>query len=52
MPVTTIKPYSNAYFDVMDKLPELRAVFALGGKCDRRGTRSRDRRGRRRCVAI
>ena len=28
---TTIKPYSNAYWKVMDKLPELRAVFAFGG---------------------
>ncbi|HXD47187.1 MAG TPA: VIT domain-containing protein [Gemmatimonadaceae bacterium] len=28
--VTTIKPYSNAYFAVLDQLPELRAVFALG----------------------
>jgi Ca-activated chloride channel family protein len=32
MPTTTIAPYSKAYFDVMDQLPELRAVFALGGK--------------------
>ncbi len=31
MPTTTIAPYSRAYFDVMDQLPELRAVFALGG---------------------
>ena len=31
MPTTTIKPYSSAYWTVMDKLPELRAVFALGG---------------------
>jgi Ca-activated chloride channel family protein len=30
MHATTIKPYSNAYWKVMDTLPELRAVFALG----------------------
>jgi Ca-activated chloride channel family protein len=30
MTTVTIKPYSNAYFDVMKQLPELRAVFALG----------------------
>jgi hypothetical protein len=27
---TVIKPFSQAYFDVLDQLPELRAVFALG----------------------
>ena len=32
MTTTTIAPYSKAYFDVMDQLPELRAVFALGGE--------------------
>ncbi|MEO6877605.1 MAG: hypothetical protein ABI205_03925, partial [Gemmatimonadaceae bacterium] len=31
MLTTTIAPYSSAYFDVMDQLSELRAVFALGG---------------------
>ena len=31
-PVTTIKPYSNAYFAVLGQLPELRAVFALGAR--------------------
>lgn len=25
-----IKPFSSAYFDIMDAIPELRAVFALG----------------------
>jgi hypothetical protein len=30
MSLTTIKPFTRAYFDVMDQLPELRAVFALG----------------------
>jgi hypothetical protein len=30
--VMTIKPYSNAYFAVLDQLPELRAVFALGSR--------------------
>jgi hypothetical protein len=30
MPTTTIKPFSQAYFDLLDRLPELRAVFALG----------------------
>ncbi len=28
--VTSIKPFSKAYFDVVAQLPELRAVFALG----------------------
>ena len=32
MQVVAIAPFSHAYFDVMDKFPELRAVFALGGK--------------------
>ncbi len=32
MSVTSIKPYSKAYFDVVDQLPELRAVFALGAR--------------------
>lgn len=27
-----IKPFSSAYFDIMDAIPELRAVFALGEK--------------------
>lgn len=30
MPTTTIKPFSPAYFDLLDRLPELRAVFTLG----------------------
>jgi hypothetical protein len=30
MRTVRIKPFSKAYFDVMDQLPELRAVFALG----------------------
>jgi hypothetical protein len=32
MPTTTIKPFSQAYFDLLDRLPELRAVFALGAR--------------------
>jgi hypothetical protein len=32
MPTTTIKTFSRAYFDLLDRLPELRAVFALGGR--------------------
>ncbi|HMA24079.1 MAG TPA: hypothetical protein VKP00_08790, partial [Gemmatimonadaceae bacterium] len=32
MPTTTIKPFSQAYFDLLDRLPELRAVFALGSR--------------------
>jgi hypothetical protein len=32
MPTTTIKPFSQAYFDLVDRLPELRAVFALGAR--------------------
>jgi hypothetical protein len=31
MPTTKIKPFSHAYFDLLERLPELRAVFALGG---------------------
>jgi hypothetical protein len=27
---TRIKPYSAAYFEIMDAIPELRAAFALG----------------------
>jgi hypothetical protein len=30
MPTTTIKPFSQAYFDLLDRLAELRAVFTLG----------------------
>jgi hypothetical protein len=30
MATTTIKPFSHAYFDLLDRLPELRAAFALG----------------------
>jgi len=30
MATTTIKPFSRAYFDLLDRLPELRAAFALG----------------------
>lgn len=30
MATTKIKPYSKAYFDLMNELPELRSVFALG----------------------
>ena len=29
---TSIKPFSKAYFDVLEQLPELRAVFALGDR--------------------
>jgi len=32
MPTTNIKPFSRAYFDLLDRLPELRAVFALGSR--------------------
>ena len=32
MKKTMIKPFSKAYFDVIDQLPELRAAFALGEK--------------------
>jgi Mg-chelatase subunit ChlD len=32
MSVSTIKAYSRAYFDVMDQLAELRAVFAIGSR--------------------
>jgi hypothetical protein len=28
--VTSIKPYSRAYFDLLAQLPELRGAFALG----------------------
>jgi hypothetical protein len=30
MQVTTIKPYSKAYFDVVQQIPELKSVFTLG----------------------
>jgi Ca-activated chloride channel family protein len=30
MPKTTIKPFSKAYFDLIEQLPELRPAFALG----------------------
>ncbi|MEO7086135.1 MAG: VIT domain-containing protein [Gemmatimonadaceae bacterium] len=30
MPTTKIKPFSKAYFDVLEQIPELRAVFGLG----------------------
>jgi hypothetical protein len=32
MKTTTIKPYSAAYFDLLGRLPELRAAFALGAR--------------------
>jgi len=32
MQTTTIKPYSKAYFDIVQQLPELKQVFALGGR--------------------
>ena len=32
MQVTTIKPYSKAYFDLLQQVPELKAVFALGDR--------------------
>ncbi len=32
MQVTTIKPYSKAYFDLLQQLPELKTVFALGDR--------------------
>ncbi len=30
--VTTIKPYSRAYFDLVKRLPELKPVFAIGDR--------------------
>jgi Ca-activated chloride channel homolog len=30
--VTTIKPFSKAYFDVLQQLPELKSMFALGDR--------------------
>ena len=35
--VVRIKPYSSAYFSLMDAIPELRAVFALGERVLVRG---------------
>jgi hypothetical protein len=32
MQVTSIKPYSKAYFDLVQQLPELKAVFSLGDR--------------------
>jgi len=32
MPTTTIKAFSQAYFDLLDRLPELRAAFTLGAR--------------------
>jgi Ca-activated chloride channel family protein len=32
MQVTTIKPYSKAYFDLLQQVPELKPVFALGDR--------------------
>ncbi|HTE45587.1 MAG TPA: VIT domain-containing protein [Gemmatimonadaceae bacterium] len=32
MPTTKIKPFSKVYFEIIDQVPELRAVFALGGR--------------------
>jgi len=32
MPTKTIKPFSQPYFELLDRLPELRAIFALGGR--------------------
>jgi Ca-activated chloride channel homolog len=32
MPLTTIKPYSKAYFDAVQQLPDLKAIFALGDR--------------------
>jgi hypothetical protein len=32
MPVTSVKPYSKAYFDILKQLPELKSVFALGDR--------------------
>jgi hypothetical protein len=32
MQVTTIKPYSTAYFDLLQQVPELKTVFALGDR--------------------
>jgi hypothetical protein len=32
MQTTTIKPFSQAYFNLLDQLPDLRAVFALGAR--------------------
>ena len=32
MPTTTIKPFSPAYFELLDRLPDLRATFTLGSR--------------------
>jgi hypothetical protein len=32
MPTTTIKPFSPTYFELLDRLPDLRATFALGSR--------------------
>ena len=32
MPTTAIRPFSQAYFEVLDRLPELRQVFAIGAR--------------------
>jgi hypothetical protein len=32
MPLVVIKPYSAAYFSVLERLPELRAVFTVGDR--------------------
>ena len=32
METIIIKPYSKAYFDLLNQLPELRATFALGNR--------------------
>ena len=32
MSTTAIKPFSQAYFDLLERLPELRAVFTIGGR--------------------
>jgi Ca-activated chloride channel family protein len=32
LPTTAIKPFSQAYFDLLERLPELRAVFTIGGR--------------------
>ena len=34
-----VKPYSAAYFALMERVPELREVFALGDRVEVRGTR-------------
>jgi Ca-activated chloride channel family protein len=32
IPTTSVKPFSRAYFELLDRLPELRAIFVLGAR--------------------